>query len=827
VASGSLEADVNGMLTLNGGIASNVRDYESSDYWNASLNGGNNYRVTWPDARTASYLYVDNGYRSQDDLLLTGHYAGGGGIISYGYNLYSKGAVQEGVTDQGLCIQTTYDGSCSFRLGLGDRPETYQFYTTGDVKFQQNVDVSGSLDVTGTMNVTGASTMNSTLAISEAGAGTAASATGGTITLSHTTSDGTGKNSIVFKSASDSGSDYGYIEYHDDGAGGSGTQNGLLTIGVKNDNNNWNTGVTNADHIHFIVADASAALQSRANASGGNPGTKFQTNYVHYTGLYADASPIDEQWDISLTGYASGSNPDRSALYMIFNNAHDSDHDLAFTGINAGATDTVDGSAKPYGYMLRSRSNGYIAYQTEWLESPNSAKGLALGVNAIPGRYYDFAVGGKSHFGNDVLMTSDLSVNGATDLSGTLTLTGGTGIFAGDISSSVTLSAVYIGNSIEDSSNSSAIEFITDTGQSWLGFTDSSDPDSHQGLIVYYNSTGSAASHQMEFHPNRKAGSGAALRLKSVSSTEINATVDGNLRTTLNVDVSNNLTVDGSMAIGYWNSPTYATINGLLTMKMGIGSHIRDYESADYWNATLSCGNDYRSSWGNNLNSAYFYVDNGFTASADLLFTGHTSTGSGNTSRGYNLYSKGAVQDGVTDQGLCIQTEFAGTQGFHLGLGTRPEGYQFLTTGDVKFGNDVIVTGSVTESSDERLKTDIEPIDSALDKISRLRGVSYRLRKDYDASSIKHIGMIAQEMQSEFPELVETVNVDTDNDGVTEEYYGIKYSSFTAPLVEAVKELKAKNDDLATRNRALEEDNMLMKSQMQEVLARVTALENK
>jgi len=543
--------------------------------------------------------------------------------------------------------------------------------------------------------VGGKSHFGNTLTITETGAGTAASVTDGTLTLSHTTSDGTGKNSIVFKSASNS-SDYGYIQYNDDGGLDSASdENGLLTIGIQNDPNKYGVTPTNAELIKFDVAGAPAYVEAKANYTGGNKGTMFKSNYVTCTGLYADALPLDSYWNTNvLTAYDSSNDVHLSALYQYFDNAHDSDHDLAFTGMNATGGSTVDGSSKPYGYMLRSRSDGYIAYQAAWIDGVYDGSGLALGVNALPGRYYDFAVGGKSHFGNDV-------------------------------------------------------------------------------------------------------------------------------------DMCGNLTVDGSMSIGYWDSPTYATVNGLLTMKMGIASNVRDYESADYWNAALECGNDYRGSWTNHLTAAYLYVDNGYTASADLLFTGHTSTGGGHTSHGYNLYSKGAVQDGVTDQGLCIQTEFAGTQGFHLGLGDRPGSYQFYTTGDVKFGNDVIVTGSVTESSDERLKTDIEPIDSALDKISRLRGVSYRLRKDYDASSIKHIGMIAQDMQREFPELVETVNVDTDNDGVTEEYYGIKYSSFTAPLVEAIKELKAKNDDLATRNRALEEDNMLMKSQMQEVLARVTALENK
>ena len=64
--------------------------------------------------------------------------------------------------------------------------------------------------------------------------GTEASATDGTIILEH--GNAGGESSIIFKSAANSGSDYGYIKYQDDGSGnGSGNDNGLLTLGVEND----------------------------------------------------------------------------------------------------------------------------------------------------------------------------------------------------------------------------------------------------------------------------------------------------------------------------------------------------------------------------------------------------------------------------------------------------------------------------------------------------------------------------------------------------------------------------------------------------------------
>ena len=64
--------------------------------------------------------------------------------------------------------------------------------------------------------------------------GTVATPNTGTIVLEH--ANGGGESSIIFKSASNAGSDYGYIRYQDNAGGnGSSNENGLLTIGIEND----------------------------------------------------------------------------------------------------------------------------------------------------------------------------------------------------------------------------------------------------------------------------------------------------------------------------------------------------------------------------------------------------------------------------------------------------------------------------------------------------------------------------------------------------------------------------------------------------------------
>lgn len=100
---------------------------------------------------------------------------------------------------------------------------------------------------------------------------------------------------------------------------------------------------------------------------------------------------------------------------------------------------------------------------------------------------------------------------------------------------------------------------------------------------------------------------------------------------------------------------------------------------------------------------------------------------------------------------------------------------------------------SWTANSDERLKKDIAVLPNALEKLGRIRGVSY-LWKDENKSTKTQLGVIAQEVQKEYPEIV------SERDGIL----GVGYTEFVAPLIEAVKELKNLNDKIEADNIALE-----------------------
>jgi len=101
---------------------------------------------------------------------------------------------------------------------------------------------------------------------------------------------------------------------------------------------------------------------------------------------------------------------------------------------------------------------------------------------------------------------------------------------------------------------------------------------------------------------------------------------------------------------------------------------------------------------------------------------------------------------------------------------------------------DLTVGGTITESSDRRIKENIVPIENALDKVTKLQGVEFNKIKTPDT---KEIGFIAQDVMEVVPELVQETDTD-DGDAL----YSVSYARTVALLVEAVKELQAEIKEL-------------------------------
>lgn len=83
--------------------------------------------------------------------------------------------------------------------------------------------------------------------------------------------------------------------------------------------------------------------------------------------------------------------------------------------------------------------------------------------------------------------------------------------------------------------------------------------------------------------------------------------------------------------------------------------------------------------------------------------------------------------------------------------------------------------------SDIRLKENIQPLQDSLEKINRINGYSYQWRSNEDSE----YGVIAQEVQAEFPRLVKD-----DEQG----YLRVDYRGLMPVLLESIKSLKARID---------------------------------
>ena len=109
-----------------------------------------------------------------------------------------------------------------------------------------------------------------------------------------------------------------------------------------------------------------------------------------------------------------------------------------------------------------------------------------------------------------------------------------------------------------------------------------------------------------------------------------------------------------------------------------------------------------------------------------------------------------------------------------------------VDTGNNFYGNaGLTMTGNITAYSDIRLKTDIEVISDALNKVCTLRGVTYTRIEGNE----RQTGVIAQEVQAVLPEAVK-IGEDVD------QTLSVAYGNLVGLLIEAIKELKAEVDVL-------------------------------
>lgn len=128
-----------------------------------------------------------------------------------------------------------------------------------------------------------------------------------------------------------------------------------------------------------------------------------------------------------------------------------------------------------------------------------------------------------------------------------------------------------------------------------------------------------------------------------------------------------------------------------------------------------------------------------------------------------------------------------------VGIGTASPSERLHVVGNICY------TGSIAACSDARYKTDVTAIPNSLESVMQMRGVRYKWKQEefpgQDFDDKAHIGFIAQEIETLFPEMVLT-----DGNG----YKSVDYGRLTPVLVEAIKEQQKAIGRLLQRVQQLE-----------------------
>ncbi len=114
-----------------------------------------------------------------------------------------------------------------------------------------------------------------------------------------------------------------------------------------------------------------------------------------------------------------------------------------------------------------------------------------------------------------------------------------------------------------------------------------------------------------------------------------------------------------------------------------------------------------------------------------------------------------------------------------------------LFSGETVIGSDLEVKGNVLISSDARLKANIVSLGSTLAKLLLIDGKRYTMKKD----GKQNIGVLAQDIQKVFPELVSTDD---------REMLAVNYQGLVPVLINALKEQDAKMKEQEKRLERLE-----------------------
>ena len=171
-----------------------------------------------------------------------------------------------------------------------------------------------------------------------------------------------------------------------------------------------------------------------------------------------------------------------------------------------------------------------------------------------------------------------------------------------------------------------------------------------------------------------------------------------------------------------------------------------------------------------------------------------------NATEAMRIASNGQVLIGTTSSAgtatVNLYIKYSTGTTWQVGPASAGTGNSFyvLNSGDVGVALDTGTTSWRT-NSDERLKTDLKPIENGINKVTSLRSVTGRFKTDEE--TVSRAFLIAQDVQNVLPE---AISIQDDELGTL----GIRYTEVIPLLVAAIKEQQALITSLTARITALE-----------------------
>jgi len=246
--------------------------------------------------------------------------------------------------------------------------------------------------------------------------------------------------------------------------------------------------------------------------------------------------------------------------------------------------------------------------------------------------------------------------------------------------------------------------------------------------------------------------------------------------TKLTVDLSGNLGL--GVTPSAWSGIKAIQVGTAASFSGGSGFNDAFMASNAYYDGAnwkyINSNPAYYASVGGSAAARWYTAPSGTAGNAISFTQAATLTAGGN-------FLVGGTSDSNSCRFVVTNTNSTRTWGF----GTSGSATSFYVLDDTS-GSGVYITAGATSwtgTSDERLKTDLIPIQNAAQKVSTLRAVTGRFKTDAEGTS--RAFLIAQDVQAVLPEAVDATNPDK---------LGVSYTDVIPLLVAAIKELKAEFD---------------------------------